>query len=86
MRPCGTPEEGPDLSPPGEGFELYRHKHMSRMRTRNWHGYYWARPNEAGDYEIHTLPTSLGERSIPGGVMPKQGFEEHYEKVEEPPG
>ena len=34
-------QEGPDLAPPGEGFALYRHKGAEKIRTRNWHGYYW---------------------------------------------
>jgi hypothetical protein len=65
---------GLDPSPPEGGYELYRH--------RNWHGYYWARENEAGDYEIRSVPSSPGEYSVPGGTFPKAGFEEHYEKVE----
>ncbi len=74
-------EEKPDLTPPGEGFELYRHKGADVMRTKGWHGYYWARRTEEGDYEIRSVPSMLGEHSVPGGVMPKEGFEEHYEKV-----
>jgi len=75
-------EEGPDLTPPAEGYELYRHKDAGTMATRNWHGYYWARPTEKGDYEIRTVASSLGEPSALGGVFPKKGFEEHYEKVD----
>ena len=75
-------QEGSDLTPPGEGFELYRHKDAEKMRTRNWHGYYWAKQNEEGDYEIRSVPSSLGEHSLPGGVMPKDGFEEYYEKAD----
>ena len=74
--------EGPDLAPPGGGFELYRHKDAGEMSTKNWHGYYWAKPNERGDYEIRTMPSSLGEPSAPGGVFPREGFEEHYERVD----
>jgi hypothetical protein len=74
-------EEGPNLTPPEEGFELYRHKDTEKMRTKNWHGYYWARRTEQGDYEIRSVPSTLGEHSVPGGVMPKEGFEEHYERV-----
>jgi hypothetical protein len=36
-------EEGPDLTPPGKGFELYRYKNADEMRTKRWPGYYWAR-------------------------------------------
>ena len=74
-------EEGPDLTPPGEGFELYRHKHAEKISTKGWHGYYWAKRTEEGDYEIRSLPSMLGEHSVPGGVMPKEGFEKYYEKV-----
>ena len=52
------------------------------MTTKGWHGYYWARLTEQGDYEIRGVPSSLGEQSRPGGVFPMEGFEEHYEKVE----
>jgi hypothetical protein len=74
-------QEEPYLSPPGEGFELYRYKNAEKMGTKNWHGYYWARRTAEGDYEIRTVPTMLGEHSVPGGIMPKEGFEEHYETV-----
>ncbi len=26
---------------PEGGFELYRYKNVDKMRTKNWHGYYW---------------------------------------------
>jgi hypothetical protein len=83
-RPRDNPggEEGPNLAPPGEGFELYRHKNADAMKTRGWHGLYWAREREDGDYELRSVPTSLGEPSAPGGVMPAKGFERLYEKVE----
>jgi hypothetical protein len=75
-------QEGPDLSSPGEGFELYRHKNADKMRTKGWHRYYWARLTEQDDYAIRGVPSSLGEHSRPRGVFPREGFEEHYEKVE----
>jgi hypothetical protein len=75
-------EEGPDLTSPGEGFELYRHKNAEKMRTRKWHGYYWAKRTEEGDYEIRSVPSMLGEHSMQGGVMPREGFEQHYEKID----
>jgi hypothetical protein len=75
-------EDGPDLTPPGEGFELYRHKDAEKMRTKGWHGYYWARDTEGGDYEIRTVPVSLGEPSASAGVFPRDGFEKHYEIVD----
>jgi hypothetical protein len=80
--PIQDDQEGPDLTPPGEGFELYRHRDAENIETRTWHGYYWARPTERGDYEIRTVPSSLGEPSASGGVFPREGFEEHYEKVD----
>ena len=40
------------LTLPAESFELYRHKDAQKMRTKYWHGYYWAKRNESGDYEI----------------------------------
>ena len=52
------------------------------MRTKHWHAYYWARRTEAGDYEIRSVPSSLGEHSAPGGIFPKESFEQHYEKVD----
>jgi hypothetical protein len=74
-------EEGSDLTPPEEGFELYRHKDAEKMRTKNWRGYYWAKRTEQGNYEIRSVPSSRGEHSVSGGVMPRQGFEEHYKRV-----
>lgn len=71
-----------DLTPPAEGYELYRHKNLEGKKTKNWHGLYWARRNARGDYEIRSVPSSLGEPSMPGGVFPKEGFEEHYERVD----
>jgi hypothetical protein len=75
-------EKGSDLTPPGEGFELYRYKNAEKMRTRKWHGYYWARHTKQGDYEIRSVPSTLGEHSVPGGVMHSEGFEQHYEKMD----
>ncbi len=71
-----------DLTPPAEGFELYRHRNAKTIKTRNWHGLYWARRTEEGDYELRSVPTSLGEPSAPGGVMPREGFERLYERIE----
>ena len=78
--PKGCDEEL-HLTPPEGGYELYRHKNTESMRTRNWHGFYWARQNEEGDYEIRTVPVSSGEYSTAGGVWPKEGFERHYTRV-----
>lgn len=85
--PHGTPQDGlledaPELTPPGEGFDLYRHKNAAEMKTRGWHGLYWARRTGEGEFEIRSVPTSLGEPSAPGGRMPGARFEELYERVE----
>lgn len=77
----GDDREGFELAPPDRGYELYRHKNVGLMKTKGWHGYYWARQNGAGDYEICSVPASSGEPSMPGGVFSKAGFEEHYEKA-----
>jgi hypothetical protein len=74
-------EEGLNLSPPKGGYELYRHKNAGSTQTRNWYGFYWARQNEEGNYEIRTVPVSSGEYSAPGGVWPRTGFERHYVRV-----
>jgi hypothetical protein len=78
----GEDREGPDRAPPGEGYALYRHKSFARLPTAGWHGLYWARKNAAGDYELRSVPTSLGEPSAAGGVMPGTGFESLYERVD----
>jgi hypothetical protein len=75
-------QEGPEFSPPEGDFGLYRHKEADKMRTKNWHGYYWAKRTESGDYEIRSVPSTLEEHSVPGGVFPKDGFEKHYKKVD----
>jgi hypothetical protein len=67
--------------PPEGGFELYRYKNADQMRTQNWHGCYWARRSREGDYEVRSVPSTLGEHSVPGGVFSKEGFEQHYEKM-----
>ena len=73
--------EGLNLTPPEGGYELYRYKNVEEIKTKGWHGYYWARNNSAGGYEIRSVPASEGESSMPGGIFPKEGFEEHYERV-----
>ena len=57
---------------PQEGFELYRYRDAYKMSTKGWHGYYWARRTYEGDYEILSVPSSLGERPVPGGVFPRE--------------
>jgi hypothetical protein len=69
-------------TPPGAGYELYRHKAAENLETKGWHGLYWARRTESGDYELRSVPTSLGEPSAPGGIMPRDGFERLYERVD----
>jgi hypothetical protein len=74
--------EGLNLMLPAEGFELYRHKNAEQMTTQGWSGLYWARANEAGDYEIRSVTREgEGAHSVTGGIFPKEGFEEHYEKT-----
>ncbi len=70
-----------NLTPPEEGFKLYRHKKATNTATRGWSGLYWARRNEDGDYEIRPVTKEGEAYSVPGGVFPREGFEEHYEKA-----
>ncbi len=79
--PTGEEREGPDLTPPAAGYELYRHKNIGSTETKNWHGLYWARRNAEGDYEIRTVPVSSGEHSAPGGIWPGKSFERYYARV-----
>ena len=60
---------------------MYRHRNAEATRKRGWHGLYWARRNGVGDYEIRSVPTSLGEPSADAGIMPGKGFERLYERV-----
>jgi hypothetical protein len=68
--------------PPEDGFDLYRYKNAEKMRTKTWHGYYWVRRTAKEDYEIRSVPSTLGEHSMPGGIFPKEAFENLYEKVD----
>ena len=52
------------------------------MRTLGWHGYYWVRPTAAGDYELRTVPASLGEPSVPAGSAPKEPFDKLYARTD----
>ena len=76
------PDEGLNLVPPEEGFELYRYKNAQEMTTRGWSGLYWARKSGAGDYEIRTVKKKAEGYSYPGGVFSKEAFERHYEKAD----
>jgi hypothetical protein len=70
-----------NLVPPEEGFELYRYKKAEKMRTSGWSGLYWARKNEAGDYEIRAVIAEGEGYSYPGGVFSEGAFERYYEKA-----
>ena len=70
-----------NLTPPEEGYELYRHKNAQEMKTCGWSGLYWARKNEAGDYKIVAVTREGEAYSVAGGIFPKEGFEKHYQKV-----
>ena len=52
------------------------------MTTREWSGLYWARKNEAGDYEIRTVTKEGEGYSYPGGVFAKEAFERDYKKAD----
>jgi len=71
-----------NLSPPKEESELYRYKNVEEMRTQGWSGLYWARKNEAGDYEIRAVSRKGEGYSYPGGVFSKEAFARYYEKPE----
>jgi hypothetical protein len=73
--------EGLNLTRPEEGFELYRHKNAENTATRGWSGLYWARRNEVGDYEIRAVTREAEAYSVTGGVFPREGFEERYERA-----
>lgn len=82
MTPTFPNGEGlPYPDPPEPGYELYRHRNAATIRTRGWHGLYWARRTARGDYEIRSVPTSLGEPSVRGGTMPAEAFERLYERT-----
>ena len=69
-------------SPPEAGYELYRHRNAGALGEKGWNGLYWARRTGSGDYEIRSVPTSLGEPSARGGVFPGASFERLYEKLD----
>ena len=71
-----------NLTPPKEGFDLYRHKNAEQMRTRGWSGLYWARKTEAGDFEIRAVTREGEGYSYPGGVFSKEAFENLYERAD----
>ena len=61
-----------NLTPPEESFELYRYRNAERMSTRGWSGLYWARKNEAGDYEIWAVRKEGKGTPIPGTCSRKK--------------
>jgi len=71
-----------NLVSPEEGFELFRYKNAEGMKSRGWSGLYWARKNEAGDYEIRAVTRKGEGYSYPGGVFSKASFERYYEKAD----
>lgn len=81
MLPTPSDENLPYKEPPGAGYELYRHRNAATTRTEGWHGLYWARRTARGDYEIRSVPTSLGESSVRGGIMPGEAFDRLYERA-----
>jgi hypothetical protein len=70
-----------NLSPPNEGFKLYRYKNVEEMRPQGWSGLYRARKNETGDYEIRAVTKEGEGYSYPGGVFAKEAFERYYERT-----
>jgi hypothetical protein len=74
-------QEGLNLTPPGGGFELYRHRNAARLSTRGWSGLYWARRTTTGDYEIRSVVGEGEAHSQPGGIFPKEAFERLYARV-----
>ena len=77
-----NPYEGINLTPPGEGFELWRHRNAGRLGTVDWSGLYWARRDESGGYEIRSVLKEGEAYSYPGGVFPAATFERFYERVD----
>jgi hypothetical protein len=75
-------DEGLNLTPPGEGFELWRHRNAGRLGTVGWSGLYWARRDESGGYEIRSVLREGEAYSYPGGVFPAATFERFYERVD----
>jgi hypothetical protein len=49
--------EGPDLTPPGDGFGLYRHKHAEKRRAPNRH---YQRKLD-GEQEVRLLALACSE-------------------------
>jgi hypothetical protein len=75
-------DEGLNLTPPGAGFELWRHRNSGRLGTEGWSGLYWARRVESGGYEIRSVLREGEAYSHPGGVFPAATFKRFYERVD----
>ena len=75
-------DEGLNLTPPGEGFQLWRHRNAGRLGTEDWSGLYWARRDEEGGYEIRSVLREGEAYSYPGGVFPAATFQRFYERVD----
>jgi hypothetical protein len=78
----GNAYEGLNLTPPGEGFELWRHRNSGCLGTVDWSGLYWARRSEEGGYEIRSVHREGEAYSYPGRVFPAATFERFYERVD----
>jgi hypothetical protein len=52
------------------------------MKMNNWHGYYKARHTEEGDYEIHSVLSTLGKHSVPGLSFPGRVLTSTTKKVD----
>ena len=77
-----NPLKGLNLTPPGEGFELWRHRNAGRLGTEGWSGPYWARRAQSGGYEIRAVLREGEAYSYAGGVFPGTTFERFYERVD----
>lgn len=67
--------------PPAEGFEVYRHKNAEQMTTQGWSGCTGRGSMKQEAYEIRSVTREGEAHSVTGGIFPKEGFEEHYEKT-----
>jgi hypothetical protein len=66
-----------NLVPPEEGFALYRYKNAQEMTTQGWSGLYWARKNEAADYEIRAV-TREGRGTLTLGACSRKSPSKRY--------
>lgn len=66
--------------PPAEGFEVYSHRNAEQMTTQGWSGCTGRGSMKQEAYEIRSVTREGEAHSVTGGIFPKEGFEEHYEK------